>query len=116
MNNVISFTPAQLFAAILAICAGISCIAGAIGWVIKWVQAARKPSQKLHERIAALEAAQKTHSEYLDSDSKRLEAIEAGSRVTQRALLALLKHGIDGNDVEGMKRAEAELQEYLIER
>ncbi len=116
METVISFTPAQLFAAILGICAGVSCIAGAISWIVKGVKAAKKPGQRINERLDALEAKDKQHAEYLDRDNERLEAIEAGNRVTQRALLALLKHGIDGNDVDAMKRAEAELQEFLIER
>lgn len=34
MDTVISFTPAQLLAGIIAICVGISCIAAVIGWVI----------------------------------------------------------------------------------
>lgn len=116
MNSTISFTPAQLFAAILGICAGISCIAGAVGWMVKAVRAAKKPSQRVNDRLTALEAGQKQHTEYLEQDKRRLDVIELGNRVTQRALLALLKHGIDGNDVEAMRRAEQELQEFLIER
>lgn len=116
METVISFTPAQLFAAILGICAGISCIAGGVGWIVKGFKAAKKPAARMNDRVTSLEAAQKRHEEYLEKDNERLEAIEAGNRVTQRALLALLKHGIDGNDVDAMKRAEEELQEFLIER
>ena len=33
-----------------------------------------------------------------------------------KALLALLRHGIDGNDVEGMKKVKSELEQYLIDR
>ena len=51
----ITFTPASLFAEILAVCAGISCIATAIGWVIKVIKVARAPSQKVDERLTALE-------------------------------------------------------------
>lgn len=116
MNTTISFTPAQLFAAILGICAGISCIAGAVGWMVKVVRAAKKPSQRVNDRLAALEEGHKQHTEYLEQDKRRLDVMEQGNRVTQRALLALLKHGIDGNDIDAMKKAEVELQEFLIER
>ena len=111
-----TWSPTQIFAAILGVCAGISTIGAAVGWIIKCVKAARAPAQKINDRLTALEAQQKVHAGYLDRDNMRFEAIEKGERVTQRALLALLKHGIDGNDIEGMKRAERELQEYLIER
>ena len=109
-------TPTQIFAAILGVCAGISTIGAAVGWIIKCVKAARAPGQKIHDRLTALEQGHKQHMEYLERDNRRLEAIEEGNRVTQRALLALLKHGIDGNDEEAMRRSMLELQDYLIER
>lgn len=108
----ISFTPGQ----IVAIAAGFSAICVAVGWVVKIVRAARAPTKALEGRVAALEASVKNHDEYLASDKRRLEAIEEGSRVTQRAILALLSHGIDGNDVDSLRAAKDELQKYLIER
>jgi hypothetical protein len=116
LNTVISFTFGQLVAGVLAICAGISCIAAAIGWVIKGIQAAKAPAKKVDERLKAIEDTLENHKGYFTSDKKRLDAIEGGSRVTQKAILALLSHGIDGNDVDAMRAAKAELQEYLIER
>lgn len=116
MDTVIAFTPDSLFAGILAVCAGISCIAAAVGWVIKGIQAAKAPAKKVDERIAALEKITSDHETYFANDKKRLENIEEGNRVTQKAILALLAHGIDGNDVEAMRTAKNELQEYLIER
>jgi hypothetical protein len=47
---------------------------------------------------------------------KRIEAIEEGNKVTQRALLALLNHAIDGNDVDEIKEASKKLNEYLLNR
>lgn len=116
MNTVITFTPAQLFAGILAVCAGISCIAAAIGWVVKGIQAAKAPAKKFDERLTAIEKTLGDHESFFANDKKRLEAIEEGNRVTQKAILALLSHGIDGNDVDAMRSAKNELQEYLIER
>lgn len=116
MDTVISFTPAQLFAGILAVCAGISCIAAAIGWVIKGIQAAKAPGKRVDERLTTIETTLKDHENFFANDKRRLEVIEEGNRVTQKAILALLSHGIDGNDVDAMRAAKNELQEYLIER
>lgn len=116
METVISFTPAQLFAGILAVCAGISCIAAAIVWVAKGIRAAKAPAKRVEERLAALEKLAEDHQKFFANDKDRLDTIEEGSRVTQRAILALLSHGIDGNDIDGMKAAKKELQEFLIER
>jgi hypothetical protein len=50
------------------------------------------------------------------NDNNHLNAIDKGERVTQRALLALLEHGIDGNNLKQMKEAKNELQNHLINR
>lgn len=100
----------------LAICAGISCIGAAVGWIIKAVKAVKAPAQQTGQRLDAIEQKLETHEQCLATDKERLDGIDRGSRVTQKAILALLQHGIDGNDVEAMKRAKDELQQYLIER
>ena len=52
----------------------------------------------------------------MNRTDERLDKIEEVNTITQRALLALLAHGIDGNDIEAMRKAKAELTDYLIER
>ena len=84
-------------------------ISGAINVVAKAVERMRKPNKTQNERLEVLEKRAK-------SDFERLERIEEGNVIMQRALLALLAHGIDGNDVEAMKRAKAELTDFLLER
>lgn len=102
--------------AVLAICGGVTVILTAAGHVYKVVQAAKAPAKKVEERLAKLEDTVKEHKGYFANDKERLEAIEEGTKVTQKALLALLSHGIDGNDTEAMKRARDELNDYLIKR
>lgn len=116
MDTVITFTPASLWQAILAICAAVSVIAVAVGHVIKAVNAAKAPGQKTQDRIKALEDKSEKYDEFFRKDKERLDAIEEGNRVTQKAILALLSHGIDGNDVESMKKAKEELQQFLIDK
>lgn len=116
MNQTISFTPAQLIALILGICAAISCIGGAIALIAKGADRIRAPERKQDERLTDLEKRIAQHDELLDNDKNRLEMIEEGNRVTQRAILALLAHSIDGNDVEKLQKAMEALQDYLIKR
>lgn len=116
MDRIISFTPAQFVTAILAICAGVSCIAGGLAVIIKAFKRAKAPEERQDERITKLEERMAKHDELFANDNDRLEVIEEGNRITQRAILALLSHGIDGNDVEGMKASKKELERYLIDR
>jgi hypothetical protein len=99
---------------LLAVCGGISCIAAAVNWIAKAVKAARAPDQKQNERIKALEDKTKEYDTFFAADKKRLVRLEEGNRITQRALLALLSHGIDGNDTQAMREAKKELQDFLI--
>lgn len=116
MDTVISFTPAQLFQSVLAICGAITAVAAAAAVIVSLVKKAKVPNEVQNSRLDALEEKVNTHDEYFENDDKRLKNIENGNRITQKALLALLAHGIDGNDVDGMKKAKDELQHYLIEK
>lgn len=116
MNQTINFTPSQLLTLILGVCAAISCVGGALAWIVKGADKLKAPERRQDERLTDLEKRMARHDEMLDNDNKRLETIEEGTRVTQRAILALLTHGIDGNEIETMKSAKDELTRYLIER
>ena len=52
----------------------------------------------------------------LSNDHEHITSIDRGERGTQRALLALLDHGIDGNNIRQMQDAKEELQNHLINR
>ena len=123
MDNVIQFTPAQLIALILSVCAAIVTISAAIGVVAKALDKARAPEKEQNERLDAHEKRLNAlddiivkFREYFDNDDRRFKEIEKSNKITQSALLALLKHSINGNDTESLKEARKNLEEYLIEK
>ena len=116
MNTQITFTPMQLMEAFLALCGAIVAVSAAIGVIVTAVKKAKTPNRLQDERIEILEHRVDKHDELLGNDKRRLDKIDEGNRVTQRALLALLKHGIDGNDVDSMRKAESDIERYLIEK
>ena len=105
MDTAVTFTVAQIVAA----CTGFSAICLAVNWIVKGIRKMREPVDRQDDRVAR-------HDELMDKDKRRIEVLEEGNRVTQQALLALLAHGIDGNNVEQMQVAKDSLQKYLIER
>ena len=107
---------ADLWPAILAAASAIVLLANASEKIAKAVQAARAPGAEQDKRLSDLEDWKKSVDTKLDTDKKRLDAIDQGNRATQRALLALLDHGIDGNNIEQMQHAKEELQNHLINR
>lgn len=88
------------------------------------IKAKNEPTEVLKNRIQNLETLTSTeyvkkfadYEKHFDDDLKRIRCIEEGNRITQRALLALLKHSIDGNEVEELKNASDELTRYLISK
>lgn len=88
------------------------------------IKSAKEPTKLLEQRIVNLETITSTeykerfkdYDEHFDNDLRRIKAIEEGNRVTQRALLALLRHAIDGNDTDELKKVSKDLNEYLIQR
>lgn len=123
MNNEISFTPAELIALILGISTTLVTLAGGLGVIYKLIERARAPEKKQNERLDNIDKRLDDHDkvieqfkEYFTNDDNRFKAIEKSNKITQTGLLALLKHSLNGNDIESLKEAEKSLEEYLIEK
>jgi len=144
MDTVFTLTPAGIIAGFLAICGGFTTVCVAGGWAVKIWKAKQAPSREIRKELAELKDETEKHSEILsedkqaldtmrkefselrtevrkhgellDNDNKALKQLQEGNHITQKALLALLAHGIDGNDVSRMKAVKAELEDYLINR
>lgn len=108
----------------LVICGGIITILTVWNMVEQRVNKTKEPTNNLEDRVALLERKleieiKASFTEYdarFGRDKSRLDSIEEGNRVTQRALLALLEHSIDGNNTEALIDAKKELNDYLIKR
>lgn len=116
-------TPEEFWTLLLACCSALITISAAVSIVISAIKKLKEPENAQNNEIQALKndvieirAQLKVHDEYFGNDNRRLSSIEEGNRVTQRALLALMSHAINGNDVDKLKKAESELKEYLINK
>lgn len=106
----------NIWAVVAAILGAFILVSNAAEKVGKAVQAARAPNELQDNRIKALEDWKEKVDEKLLNDKQRFEDMDKSNRITQRAILALLDHGIDGNNTEQMKSAKEELQTHLINR
>ena len=104
----------ELIAVVLAVAGGISTLGGAANWIVKLVQVLKAPNAEQDKRLEILEKHMKEVDSFLETDKSRLDNIDESTRVTQRALLALLAHGIDGNHQKQMEEAKEELEIHLI--
>lgn len=106
----------EVIAAVLAVAGAISTLAGAANWLVKLVQVVKAPNAEQDRRLSDLEKHMEEVDGYLANDKRRLDNIDESTRVTQRALLALLAHGIDGNHQKQMEEAKKELELHLIKK
>lgn len=105
-----------LWQVILAAASAIVLLSNAGEKIIKALKAAKAPNAELAERVTDLENWRKDVDKRHDKNVQHFEDIDASNRVTQLALLALLDHGIDGNNIDQMQHAKEELQTHLINR
>lgn len=111
---VITFTPGDLIASVITICGLITAVAAVITLIINLVKKAKLPTITQDDRIAKCEERLDVVEDLMEKDVKRFEKVEESNRIIQRSILALLEHGIDGNNVDAMKKAKENLKEYLI--
>ena len=119
MDTVIQFTPSQ----ILVIAGAIITLSTACGVIVNLLSKLREPEKKQDDRIKACEnrldkidVILEKFQGFFSNDDRRFKEIEEGNKITQTALLALLKHSINGNDTKALKDAEKSLEEYLINK
>lgn len=106
----------ELWNIIQIACAGIITLGGAGAIIVGLYKRAKKPDDDRDDRL-------KRHDEMLDSDNKRLKALEAwraekndSERLIMKALYALMQHSLDGNHTEKITASMSELEEYLFKR
>lgn len=115
-KGVIPMEILEIVAVVLAVAGAISTLGGAANWLVKLIQAIKAPNAEQDKRLGELESHMKEVDAFLANDKKRLDNIDESTRVTQRALLALLAHGIDGNHQSQMEDAKKELELHLIKK
>lgn len=106
----------NLWATVLAVASAIVLLTNATKSIAEAVKAAKAPNTRQDERLHNLEEWRKEVDAKLNGDKDHFDALEAGNRAYCQALLALLDHGIDGNNIEQMQHAKESLQQHLINR
>lgn len=88
--------------------------------IYSMIQKTKEPTNRLDTRVDNLErlvdSKFKEYDLYFDRDLKRIKELENGNVIIIEALQELLKHAVDGNNVEEMKNCEKKLSRYLIQR
>ena len=94
----------------------IGALGAACGYIAKGFKAVRKPEEEQNRRIDALEKRCDEYDRNLKQDKRDIEEIKKVEHLILKTNFALLQHGIDGNNIEPMKKAQEDIQNYLIDK
>jgi len=115
-----NLTPWEIVVLVVGIIMGAAAAVNTLGSAVEKISkartAAKAPNAAQDERLDALERRMDAAEKKLEKGERHFDAIDTSNRVTQVALLALLDHGIDGNNIDQMQHAKEELQTHLINR
>lgn len=111
-----NITPENIWAILAWVATALILLSNAGEKIVGIVKAIKAPDVAQNDRLAALEKDVAQIKQYLDNDKRNIDRLTEGDRVTKHAILALLGHGIDGNNVDEMAKSKHELEIYLINR
>lgn len=101
---------------ILAICGGISVLGGAFAYVAKVFGWIRKPEHEQNLKLQDHETRIKKLENKSDNDYEEIEELKKQNYLLLTAMLATIKHQINGDDVESLKECSASIEKYVKDR
>ena len=110
----ITFSISQAWAWFLAACAAIITVVNA--WKAVREVKHESPTGKQAEMLKLHEERLDLIEERLGKGDDRFKELETGNKVTQKALIALMGHAINGNDVDQLRKAKKDLEDYLVDK
>ncbi len=106
----------ETMTAILSLCGAVITIDKVVDIVIKFKGRATSDVKHVSEKVQELEAEiDKIHG-FLARDKARLDAMDKGMSVLQRAILALIDNAIEPTNKEPLLKAKDALDNYLIDK
>ena len=127
METPITLTPHDVWNIVIAVCGGIVAISAAFAVVIKIIDHFKAPDKMQDARIENLErdvkeikGRLKDGNRHFDSHDNQMKVLESTMKKNNvliiESLQILIEHGIDGNNIEGMKAQKHKIDKYLLER
>ena len=111
-----NISPTELFALLLGAASAFLLIAQTIEKIYQIHKASKAPDDEQDKRIESLEERMERVENKLEKDKTRIDGIDDGEGVIQRALLALLDHALVGKNIEQMESSKKELTAHLTHK
>lgn len=104
----------EMWPTVLAVASAIVLLFNAVEKILKAVKAAKAPENAQNKKISELETRLEKIEREILLDEKQLKDARECNHVITKGVLALLDHGINGNNIDQMKDARQDVEAYLI--
>lgn len=104
----------NLWPTILAVASAIVLLSNAIEKIVKAVKVAKAPEQRQNDEIQGIKGRLDKIEAKLENDKKQIQDAKDCNHVITKGMLALLEHGINGNNIDQMREARNDVNAYLI--
>ena len=104
----------EIWPAILAAASAIVLLSNCAEKIGNAIKAAKAPEQKQNDEISGIKIRLDKVGAKLASDKKEIECVTSCNHVLTKGMLALLEHGINGNNIDQMRDAKRDVEAYLI--
>ena len=110
------FSANDVWFAIVVLVIVLGAILGVAEKIISIKKKVREPEYKQDNKIMELESRLEKVEYKLKNADKHFDKIDDGIYVLMIGSLALLDHGLDGNNIEAMSEAKKQMQEHLAKK
>jgi hypothetical protein len=104
----------NLWTIVLACASAIVLLSNAAEKIVVAVKAAKAPETAQNKKLSELDERLKKVETNLEKDKKQIDDAKNCNHVLTKGMLALLDHGINGNNIDQMKDARYDVETYLI--
>ena len=104
----------EVWTIVLAVASAIVLLSNAAEKIVLAFKTAKAPEVRQNKDIRELQERMKEVEDWIEREKGQVKVIRDGNRVITHGLLALLEHGINGNNIEQMQKARNDVEEYLI--
>lgn len=104
----------DMWATALAIASAVVLLSNAAEKILKIIKAAKAPERQQNAEIEDIKARLVKLENSLVKDEKQIKDSKECNHVLTKGMLALLDHGINGNNITQMKEARGDVETYLI--
>ena len=104
----------DVWAIVLAAASAIVLLSNAVEKIVKAIKAAKAPEQRQNNEIIEIKGRLDKIEAKLENDKKQIADAKECNHVLTKGMLALLEHGINGNNIEQMRDAKNGVEAYLI--